>query len=124
MIPQRILGSYLRQRWVHPHHAEAWRPFGRQPEEVWGGENPGKFNAGYFYDPATNTWTGTTTTVGADTGELGLDPFEIRDYLSLKRHLVLSAVSFLFLAETNLTLRGKKPRVDNVPGDVGGRSAA
>jgi N-acetylneuraminic acid mutarotase len=32
---------------------------------IWGGENPSKFNSGYFYDPATNSWAGLTTTVGA-----------------------------------------------------------
>jgi len=59
-----------------------------------------------------------------DKGEIGLDHFEVRNYLSLKRHLILSAVSFLFLAETNLSLRGEKPRVDDVPGEARGRSAA
>lgn len=59
-----------------------------------------------------------------DKGEIGLDHFEIRNYLSLKRHLILSAVSFLFLAQTNLSLRGGKPRVDDVPGETRGRSAA
>jgi SRSO17 transposase len=44
-----------------------------------------------------------------DKGEIGLDHFEVRNYRSLKRHLILSAVSFLFLAETNRRLRGKKP---------------
>jgi SRSO17 transposase len=59
-----------------------------------------------------------------DKGEIGLDHFEVRNYLSLKRHLILSAVSFLFLAETNLSLRGGKSRMDDVPGEAGGRSAA
>ena len=59
-----------------------------------------------------------------DKGEIGLDHFEVRTYLGLKRHLILSALSFLFLAETNQTLRGEKPRVDDVPGEARGRSAA
>jgi SRSO17 transposase len=59
-----------------------------------------------------------------DKGEVGLDHFEVRNYLSLKRHMILSALSFLFLAETNLDLRGKKSRVDDVPGQARGRGAA
>lgn len=59
-----------------------------------------------------------------DKGEVGLDHFEVRNYLSLKRHMILSALSFLFLAETNLALRGKKPGVDDVPGQTRGRGAA
>lgn len=59
-----------------------------------------------------------------DKGEIGLDHFEVRNYLSLKRHMILSALSFLFLAETNLALRGEKPRVDDVPGQARGRGAA
>lgn len=56
-----------------------------------------------------------------DKGEIGLDHFEVRNYRSLKRHLILSAVSFLFLAETNEDLRGEKPRVDGVPSQAGDR---
>jgi SRSO17 transposase len=59
-----------------------------------------------------------------DKGEIGLDHFEVRNYKSLKRHLILSAVSFLFLAETNERLRGGKPGVDDVPGPSGDRGAA
>ena len=59
-----------------------------------------------------------------DKGEIGLDHFEVRNYRSLKRHLILSAVSFLFLAETNHTLRGKKPGLDALPSQAGDRSAA
>lgn len=59
-----------------------------------------------------------------DKGEIGLDHFEVRNYRSLKRHLILSAVSFLFLAETNEQLRGEKPGVDDVPGEARDRSAA
>ena len=32
-------------------------------------------------------------------GELGLDHFEVRKYLCIKRHLIISCVSYLFLAE-------------------------
>ena len=59
-----------------------------------------------------------------DKGEIGLDHFEVRNYKSLKRHLILSAVSFLFLAETNHYLRGEKPRVDRLPGQARDRGAA
>jgi hypothetical protein len=31
---------------------------------VWGGENPGKLNTGSFYDPASDTWSGSISTVG------------------------------------------------------------
>lgn len=59
-----------------------------------------------------------------DKGEIGLDHFEVRNYRSLKRHLILSAVSFLFLTETNQVLRGEKSRVDGVPGQAGRRGPA
>jgi SRSO17 transposase len=49
-------------------------------------------------------------------GEVGLDHFEGRRWLGLQRHLVLSAVSYLFLARMYQRLRGKKPGVDRVPG--------
>ena len=48
-------------------------------------------------------------------GEVGLDHYEGRRYPGLKRHLILSAVSYLFLAKTNQRLRGKKIRIDRVP---------
>ncbi len=54
-----------------------------------------------------------------DKGEIGLDHYEGRRYLGLKRHLILSAVSFLFLAETRQEFGGEKPRVDRVPGTHG-----
>ena len=56
-------------------------------------------------------------------GELGLDHYEGRLYQGLKRHLIISAVSHLFLAKVHQDLRGEKPGVDGVPstdGDVGG----
>jgi SRSO17 transposase len=48
-------------------------------------------------------------------GEVGLDHYEGRRYPGLKRHLILSAISYLFLAITNQRLRGKKIRVDRMP---------
>jgi SRSO17 transposase len=48
-------------------------------------------------------------------GEVGLDHYEGRRWLGLQRHLVLSALSYLFLAETCHRLRGKKPGVDRLP---------
>jgi SRSO17 transposase len=50
-----------------------------------------------------------------DKGEVGLDHYEGRRYPGLKRHLILSAISYLFLAKTNQRLRGKKIRVDCLP---------
>jgi SRSO17 transposase len=43
-------------------------------------------------------------------GELGMDHFEARRYLSIKRHLIVTMVSHLFLAEQRQRLRGKKRR--------------
>lgn len=51
-----------------------------------------------------------------DKGEVGLDHFEVRNYLSLKRHLILSALSLLFLAEVHQEEREKKSGVDGLPG--------
>jgi SRSO17 transposase len=50
-----------------------------------------------------------------DKGEIGLDHYEGRRYVGLKRHLVLSAVSLLFLAQTRESLREKKSGTDSVP---------
>jgi SRSO17 transposase len=50
-----------------------------------------------------------------DKGEIGLDHYEGRLYLGLKRHLILSAVSYLFLARTRQRLGGGKHGVDRVP---------
>ena len=49
-------------------------------------------------------------------GEIGLDHYEGRRYLGLKRHLILSAVSHLFLAQVQQHLRGEKPRSNGLPG--------
>lgn len=48
--------------------------------------------------------------------EIGLDQWEGRHYLGLKRHLILSCVSYLFLMRIRNQLRGKKSRVNRVPG--------
>ena len=48
-------------------------------------------------------------------GEVGLDHYEGRRYPGLKRHLILSAISYLFMAQTNQRLRGKKIRIDCLP---------
>lgn len=47
--------------------------------------------------------------------DIGLDAWEGRRYLGLKRHLILSSVSYLFLARVREQLRGEKPGVDPVP---------
>jgi len=49
-----------------------------------------------------------------DKSEIGLDQYEGRRYVGLKRHLVLSAVSYLFLAKVRQEW-GEKPGVDGVP---------
>lgn len=48
-------------------------------------------------------------------GEVGLDHYEGRCYPGLKRHLILSAISYLFLAMTQQRLRGEKTRLDRLP---------
>ena len=47
--------------------------------------------------------------------EIGLDQYEGRRYLGLKRHLILSAVSYLFLARVRQEERGGKPGTDGLP---------
>lgn len=51
--------------------------------------------------------------------EVGLDQWEGRHWLGLKRHLILTAVSYLFLARVREQLRKKKSRADRVPGAYG-----
>jgi SRSO17 transposase len=53
-------------------------------------------------------------------GELGLDHFEVRNYRSLTRHLLLTAVSHLFLAKARQKWRGEKSGPDDLPGPPGG----
>ena len=47
--------------------------------------------------------------------ELGMDHFEVRKYGSIQRHLVLTGVSHLFLAEFRQEHRGEKPGPDRLP---------
>jgi len=47
--------------------------------------------------------------------DIGLNAWEGRRYVGLKRHLILSSVSYLFLARVRNKLRGKKLRIDCVP---------
>jgi len=51
--------------------------------------------------------------------ELGLDHFEVRKYLSIQRHLILSCVSYLFLAEFQQEHRGGKSGVRAMPDSHG-----
>ncbi len=53
-------------------------------------------------------------------GEIGLDQYEGRRYRGLKRHLVLSCISYLFLSRVRQELGGEKPGADGVPGTHGG----
>jgi len=48
--------------------------------------------------------------------EVGLDQWEGRRWLGLKRHLILTSVSYLFLARVRKELRGEKSGPDGVPG--------
>ena len=50
-----------------------------------------------------------------DKTEIGLDHFEVRNYRSLLRHLILSAVSLLFLAQVRHEDGGKKFGTDGLP---------
>ena len=47
--------------------------------------------------------------------ELGLSHFEVRNYKSLRRHLIITAVSHLFLAKVHQSWRGEKAGVDGLP---------
>lgn len=57
-------------------------------------------------------------------GQVGFDHFEVRNYLPLMRHLILSMVSFLFLIEEARKLAKKKSGVVRPPGAPGHRGAA
>ena len=46
---------------------------------------------------------------------IGLDQWEGRHYVGLRRHLILSCVSYLFLARVNNRLRGEKSRAHCLP---------
>jgi len=54
--------------------------------------------------------------------EVGLDQWEGRRWLGLKRHLILTSVSYLFLARVREELRGEKIRTDHMPSPRGRRS--
>ncbi len=49
-------------------------------------------------------------------GEIGLDHWEGRRWIGLKRHLILSAVSYLFLAKACQRLEGEKSGGHDLPG--------
>jgi hypothetical protein len=53
--------------------------------------------------------------------EIGLDQYEGRRYQGLKRHLILSGVSYLFLSRMREEFGGGKSGVDGVPGAHGDR---
>jgi SRSO17 transposase len=55
-------------------------------------------------------------------GELGLDHYEGRKYQGLKRHLIITAVSHLFLAKVHQELRGEKPGAKGTDGLSGADS--
>jgi SRSO17 transposase len=54
--------------------------------------------------------------------ELGMDHFEVRKYPSIVRHLILTCISHLFLAEFWLAHRGEKPGADDLPSAGGDAS--
>lgn len=56
-------------------------------------------------------------------GQVGFDHFEVRNYLPLMRHLILSMVSLLFLTQQTCRLK-KKPFVERTPSTNRDRSAA
>lgn len=47
--------------------------------------------------------------------ELGLSHFEVRNYKSLRRHLIITAVSHLFLAQVHQKWQGEKTQSDGLP---------
>lgn len=55
--------------------------------------------------------------------ELGLDHFEARKYQAISRHLLISCVSHLFLAQFHQEHRGGKSGPDDQPGGDGGIEA-
>lgn len=55
--------------------------------------------------------------------EVGLDQWEGRKWLGLRRHLIVTMVSYLFLARVRDGLRGEKSRAYRLPGAYGGRVA-
>jgi SRSO17 transposase len=55
--------------------------------------------------------------------EVGLDQWEGRHWRGLKRHLILTSVSYLFLARVREKLREKKSGANRMPSAYGGRIA-
>ena len=53
--------------------------------------------------------------------EIGWDQYEGRRYRGLKRHLILSSISYLFLSRMRQGFGGGKPGPDGVPGAYGDR---
>lgn len=51
--------------------------------------------------------------------ELGMDHFEVRQYRSIQRHLILCCLSHLFISEFCLKHRGEKSPSDGLPGPDG-----
>jgi SRSO17 transposase len=47
--------------------------------------------------------------------ELGMSHFEVRNYQSLQRHLIVTSITHLFLAEVRKELRGEKSGPDGLP---------
>ena len=57
--------------------------------------------------------------------ELGMDHFEVRQYCSIQRHLILTCLSHVFLSEFCIGHRGKKSRSNGLPGtDSSGETGA
>lgn len=54
-------------------------------------------------------------------GQIGFDHFEVRHYRAVMRHMTVSLVSLLFLAQEAHRLRGKKTLVELAPSATGGR---
>ena len=53
-------------------------------------------------------------------GEVGMAHYEGRRYIGLKRHLAITAVSYLFLSRVREDLEKKRAGADGVPGTSGG----
>ena len=73
--------------------------------------------------PTCSTVLGEMIYVEDGKQEVGLDQWEGRRWLGLKRHLILTSVSYLFLARVRKQLRKKKSGPHRVPGAHGGRIA-
>lgn len=51
--------------------------------------------------------------------QLGMSHFEVRNYLSIRRHVILTAVNHLFLAKVHRQWRGEKPTAYGLSGSNG-----